>query len=475
MEAAALAVHIGLASGVTAHVVLTKDDVRGAIGWAGLAWLTPVIGAALYAMFGINRIRRQAGRIRRGRLIPWMASTGSIPLLLKDAPFPNEVAPSTRSLATLVGVATGSPLLGGNAVDLLVDGDEAYPAMLEAIEGATRSVALMTYIFDRGQVADWFVEALARAVQRGVEVRVLVDGVGARYSRPPILRTLRARGIRTGSFLPPFLPWVQPYINLRNHRKLLVVDGEVGFCGGLNIRDGCLLALKAPGPTRDLHFRFRGPVAEQLMSAVAFDWKFATGEELSGPAWFPEVDSTGHVLARGIRDGPDEDFETLLVTFLGALAQATRSIRIATPYFLPDAPLIDALRVAAMRGVQVDLLIPAHGNLRLVQWAATAQLRQVLRWGCRVHLSPPPFDHSKLLLVDDEWSLVGSANWDPRSLRLNFEYGVECYSRELAATLGALFDARMAAARPFTLGDLERRSPLVKLRDGVAWLAQPYL
>lgn len=475
IEAGATVVHVSLATAVTAHVVLTKEDVRGAIGWAGLAWLTPVVGAVLYAMFGINRIRRQAGRMRRGRFLPWTASTGSIPLLLKDSPLPDEVAPSIRSLAMLVGAATGSPLLAGNTVDLLVDGDEAYPAMLEAIEAATRSVALMTYIFDRGQVADRFVDALARAVERGVEVRVLVDGVGVRYSRPPILRTLRARGIKTASFLPPFLPVVQPYLNLRNHRKLLVVDGEVGFCGGLNIRDGCLLALHAPGPTRDLHFRFRGPVTGQLNGAFAFDWKFATGEELTGPAWFPEVDPQGKILARGIRDGPDEDFETLLVTFLGALAQATRSIRIATPYFLPDPPLIDALRVAAMRGVQVDLLLPAHGNLRLVQWAATAQLRQVLRWGCRVYLSPLPFDHSKLLLVDDEWSLVGSANWDPRSLRLNFEYAVECYSRELASTLARLFDARIAAARPFTLADLERRSPLVKLRDGVAWLAQPYL
>jgi cardiolipin synthase A/B len=475
IQAGAVALHVTLATAVTAHVVLTKEDVRSAIGWAGLAWLTPVVGAVLYALFGINRIRRQAGRMRRGRLLPWTASTGSIPLLLKDSPLPEGVSSSARALATLVGAATGEPLLGGNAVDLLVDGDEAYPAMLEAIDGATQSVALMTYIFDRGQVADQFVDALARAVQRGVEVRVLVDGVGARYSRPPIMRTLRARGIAAASFLPPFLRWVQPYINLRNHRKLLVVDGQAGFCGGLNIRDGCLLALHAPGPTRDLHFRFRGPVVGQLMAAVAFDWAFATGEQLTGSAWFPELEPMGEVLARGIRDGPDEDFETLLVTFLGAVSQATRSVRIATPYFLPDAPLIDGLRVAALRGVQVDLLLPAKGNLRLVQWAATAQLRQILRWGCRVHLSPPPFDHSKLFLIDGEWSLVGSANWDPRSLRLNFEYGVECYSPGLAATLSALFDARIAAGRPVTMADLERRSPLVKLRDGIAWLAQPYL
>jgi cardiolipin synthase len=469
------ALHLLLASAVTAHVVLTKEDVRGAIGWAGLAWFAPVVGAVLYLLFGINRIRRQASRMRRRRWFPLMATTGSMPIHRLDAPLPESLSPASRSLATLVGAATGAPLLAGNSVDLLVDGDEAYPAMLAAIEGATSSVALMTYIFDRGEVADRFADALAGAIARGVAVRVLIDGVGVRYSHPPIIRTLEARGIRAATFLPPFLPLPQPYINLRNHRKLMVVDGTIGFCGGLNIRDGCLLSLSAPDPTRDLHFRITGPIAAQLMGTFAFDWAFATSEQLTGPTWFPALESRGATLARGIRDGPDEDFETLLVALLGAISQANRTIRIATPYFLPDTPLVEALRVASLRGVRVDILLPEQGNLRLVQWATRGMISQVLRWGCRVHLTPPPFDHSKLFLVDDEWSLIGSANWDPRSLRLNFEFGVECYSAELSATLTALFDRRIAAARELTLEQLQRRSSAEKLRDGIAWLAQPYL
>ncbi len=469
---AVAAAHVLLAAGVTAHVVLTKQDPRAAIGWAGLAWSAPVLGVVLYVSFGINRIRRRAGRMRRGR------GRAREPEGLRAAGEPNDAratAPAPQALAALVGAVTRMPLTARNAVQPLRDGDEAYPAMLAAIDAATRSVALATYIFDRGDVATQFIDALARAVQRGVLVRVLIDAVGARYSHPPTWRAIQARGIPVARFLPSAIPVFNPYINLRNHRKLLVTDGRVGFCGGLNIRDGCLLALRAPEPTQDLHFRITGPVVRHLMAALAFDWAFATGESLDGEVWFPALDPAGDVFARGIADGPDEDFETLLFTLLGALSQATESIRIVTPYFLPDPPIVDALRVACLRGVAIEIVLPEKGNLRAVHWAATAQLAQVVRGGCRVFRSRPPFDHSKLLVIDGRWSLIGSANWDPRSLRLNFEYGVECYSTELARRLNELIDTKRVGARLVTLAELEGRSLPVRLRDGLAWLAQPYL
>ena len=469
------AVHLVLALTVSAHIVLTKPDVRAAIGWVGLVWLAPVVGSALYAMFGINRIRREAGRMRRGRVIFWTEPPVPFVLAPYEVALPDGMAPAMRPLATLVGAVTKAALTDGNAVDMLVDGDEAYPAMVSAIEGATHSVALATYIFDHGQVADKFIDVLERAVQRGVRVRVLIDGVGARYSHPPIARTLRRRGITVALFLPPTMPWRHPYFNLRNHRKLMVVDGKVGFCGGLNIRDGCALALNTAEQIKDTHFRVCGPVVGQMMRALAFDWTFTTKEKLAGPAWFPAIEPAGSAFARGIPDGPDEDYETLLVTILGALSQATRSVHIVTPYFLPDPSLIDALRVAALRGVQVEILLPSRGNLRFVEWAAAAQLSQIVRWGCRVHLSAPPFDHSKLFLVDGVWCLIGSANWDPRSLRLNFEYAVECYSPELVSRIAKSVDARIAGARLVTVADLDGRSLPVKLRDGVFRLAQPYL
>jgi cardiolipin synthase len=286
---------------------------------------------------------------------------------------------------------------------------------------------------------------------------------------------LRQHDVRVAAFLPPRIPLVQPYSQLRNHRKLLIVDGRIGFCGGLNIRDGCLLALQLPSATQDVHFRMRGPVIQQLAQAFAFDWAFTTRERLEGDRWCSEAEAAGDVVARGLPEGPDEDFETLMLVLLGALSEARHSIRLATPYFLPDLPLVDALRIAALRGVRVDIVLPQRGNLRMVEWAAMAQLGQVLKWGCQVYFSRPPFDHSKILVVDGSWSLVGSANWDPRSLRLNFEYNVECYSAELGAQLEALLDAKIANGRRVTLTELEGRPLPVRLRDGIARLAQPYL
>jgi len=200
-----------------------------------------------------------------------------------------------------------------------------------------------------------------------------------------------------------------------------------------------------------------------------------TGEFLRGKSWFPKLQRIGPVLARGVPDGPDEDYEKLRWTLLGALSIARDSVRIVTPYFLPDPPLVSALNLAAMRGVQVEIILPSRSNLPFVQWASRAMWWQVLTHGCRIWLTPPPFDHSKLVLVDGCWVLLGSANWDPRSLRLNFEYNVECYDADLAHRLESLVQMKRKSARPVTLEEVDSRRVPARLRDGIARLLTPYL
>jgi len=455
---AAVLVAGGLAAG---HAIVYKRDPRSAVLWLLAILLLPALGPVLYALFGVNRVQRRALRMRRYR------QRARTALESNEKPQGTALA----SLARLVGEVSRRPLLPGNTIDPLLDGAETYPAMLEAIDGAHASIALCSYIFHGNGIGERFVEALARAARRGVAVRVLIDDVSHRFSWSSAATRLRRADVPVAIFNPPLVPARLHAVHLRNHRKILVVDGLTGFTGGMNIDR----RYWGEGASRDLHFRLRGPVVAQLMEVFAEDWHFTSDEVLQGDLWFPKIFAHGNSLARGIDAGPDETFERLRWTILGAMNAARRSVRICTPYFVPDAGLISGLNAAALRGVEVDILLPQETDLPHVAWAATHQLWQVLERGCRVWTRPGPFDHSKLMLVDAEWSLFGSVNWDARSLRLNFELNVEAYCRELGGRLERLFLGRRAESRPVTLKDVDARPLPIKLRDGIARMFAPLL
>jgi len=503
------------ASLASCHALLNKRDSRAATLWIGIVWLMPVLGAILYLVFGVNRIRRRA------------LTLGVHDTILRPVPEnlgepQHDGAEHLKMLARVVGRVVERPLTPGNKIQPLVNGDEAFPAMLAAVESAKQSISLVSYIFDNDPSGKQFVAALERAVQRGVAVRVLVDAAGTRYSWPPITWQLRHAKIPYARFLPSSLlqPWRVATINLRNHRKVLVVDGRVAFTGGMNIRHGNVLGahalsslkgregrgeealvsknqipspqpasrlggarepavLSSPGSPKDfvqdLHFRVEGPVVTRLQEAFANDWAFTTDEILDSELWFPELNETGKVVARVITDGPDADYDKLRWTLLAALAEAQTSIQILTPYFIPDNALLTALNLAALRGVRVDIILPAISNLPFVHWASRSLWWQVLERGCHIWLTPPPFDHSKLMIVDGHWVFLGSANWDARSLRLNFEMNVECYGREFAGEMEWIIQKKIHGAHEVTLAEVDARSVFGKLRDAIARLFSPYL
>ena len=468
--------HIGGATSVTLHAVLKQREVRSAIGWIGLAWLAPVVGPLLYLCLGINRIRRIG--ISLGLQESWkMPQEGFLPTS-EEVALRDEVLaefPALIGLTNLGSRITGRPVLLGNSVEPLINGDTAYPAMLEAIEGARESIALLSYIFDSDRAGEKFFGALCRAMGRGVQVRVLIDGVGARYSKPSMIGRLRQAGIPVAGFLESRRPRFLRYANLRNHRKILVVDGRTGFTGGTNIREGHWFSMKPGFPVACVHFRIEGPVVADLQRVFAVDWAFTTGESLTGEIWFPKYERAGHVAARGISEGPDEDLDKIAEAIMGALAVAKSRVFIATPYFLPDDALQRALVVTAMRGVEIDIVLPARNNIRIMDWAVMALLEPLIGNGCRVHRSPEPFDHTKLMVVDGVWSLIGSSNWDARSLRLNFEFNVECYSPDLAGSLEKIVGEKISRAHEMTLEEVRNRPLPQKIRDGVARLGLPYL
>ncbi len=456
---------------VSCHAVLTKRDSRSALTWVALAWLAPIFGVVLYLLFGINRLNRRVSALGRSRE-DWeddihACSRSSLLELLDDRDR------HLASLAEAMNRISVRPLVTGNRVRYLVDGEQAYPAMLEAIRQARSSVTLATYIFGNDVVGREFADALEAAVRRGVEVRVLIDNAGERYSWPSMVGNLQRRGVPVARFSPSFQARFFG-LNLRNHRKLLVVDGRTGFTGGMNIRRHHLMD-SGWRATRDVHFRFEGPLVRQLQEVFYEDWYFAADERLDGERWFPPLQPVGSVVARGVRGGPDENMLKHQLALLAGIASASRSLRIMTPYFLPDGTLMSALITANLRGVKVDVLLPSRNNLPFVHWAMLAQIRPLLDYDVGIWLTPPPFDHSKLFVVDDAWTFLGSTNWDPRSLRLNFEYNVECYDRPLATELAELIDNRIAAARRLSLRDIDGRSLPLRLRDGMARLLMPYL
>jgi cardiolipin synthase len=464
------AVHVVAATIVTLHVLRRDLQVRSAVGWIGIVWLSPLVGSAAYYLLGINRVSRRAVR-RRRRRGPGEPRPGAA----RDAAAEAACA-HLWPLALLIERVTGEPLVPGNSVEPLENGDGTYPPMLAAIDGAAKSVALSTYIFRADSVGRSFVEALARARTRGVEVRVLLDGFGSGYFRSPGRRALARAGVPVARFFHTWVLWRMPYLNMRLHKKLLIVDGAVGFVGGINIGAENAHAARAPGgPIRDLHCRIEGPVVRQLFASFAEDWRFETGEALKDEAWCAPAAAAGAVWARGISSGPDEDLMRLETIITGAVGAARRRIRIVTPYFLPDQTLLTALSLAALRGVAVEIVLPSRSNHRFMDWAAWAQHGFLLESGCQIHLAKPPFDHTKLMTVDGAWTLFGSANWDARSLRLNFEYNVGAFDPALATRMDALIDAKIAGGRPLTARMIGGRSLPVKIRDALARLFLPYL
>ena len=465
----------GLAGTLAAvHAAMTKQDVRAAVAWVGVALFSPIFGAALYLVAGINRVRKQ--RITQPR-----AGTIYSEDLIQRVSIEDVTESSGTQFATLKLLGdqvSHFQVLNFNEIQILRGGDEAYPAMLSAIRAATHSIALQSYIFDHDVLGVEFAQALIQAQARGVQVRVLIDAVGAKYSRPQIIHLLIKGGVRTALFMRPLFGLRLAYANLRSHRKLLVIDGVHGFTGGMNIRAEFLTAVAQARVPQDTHFQLKGPIVHQLMINFAHDWQFTTQEALRGPEWFaPVLDplvETG-VPMRCVPSGPDGTLGSTHSMLLGALSVAQFHVRIQSPYFLPDLVLISALATAARRGVIVDIVVPGANNLKLVNAAMMGQIDQVILAGCRVWRAQGNFDHSKLCTVDGGWSYVGSSNLDPRSLRLNFELDLEVYDRNFADRLEVQIDAIIARAERISIRAMRRQPFWKRLRNKVVWLASPYL
>ena len=460
-----LVMHLGPATYSVYHILLYKRDTHSALGWIMACMFIPFGGPLAYFLFGINRVRTRARNLNR-RLFKIGYEVGLAKLIPTGL-----VEKGIRAIGYHI---TGAELSLGNTVNIFHNGDEAYPAMLESIKHAKNRILLTTYILKTDKIGKAFIDALSEAVHRGVDVRVLVDGIGEFYSWPKPSALLVKNNVSVAKFMPPSLFPPSIYINMRNHRKLLIIDNDVAFAGGMNISDGNTSLANKPRKITDCHFSFRGLFVNDLSKIFHEDWLLATGEQLSSKIT-TSASNDGDTPCRVIPDGPGDEMDFLSLTIQAVIATASESIEIMTPYFVPSRELISSLQSAALRGVSVRIVLPAKNNLFYIHWANRNILSELLQLKIEIFYQVAPFCHSKLLCIDDEYCLVGSANLDPRSLRLNYEVGIEIFSKEMNLIIRSHFADAISKSTRLNRMELENRSIPIRLRDSLVSLLSPYL
>jgi cardiolipin synthase A/B len=366
------------------------------------------------------------------------------------------------------GALLGSPLVHGNLVTELVNGHRIFPAMLEAIAQARRSICFETFIYWRGEMGRRFADALAQRAQAGIRVHVLLDYAGTLPMDTSLIDHMRSAGCQVVRYHPPTLlhPW---RMNNRTHRKLLVVDGRIGFTGGVGIGDEWTGNAEDPRHWRDSHFQVEGPVVAQLQAAFLTNWTKAKGRIEHSEAYFPELPPVGPHLAQLFHSSPDEGSEKMRLMYLMSIAAARRTILLEQSYFVPDRLTRHALARAARRGVRVEIILPGpHIDVRVVRRASRACLGPLLKAGVRFYEYQPTNLHCKVMIVDGGWVSVGSANFDNRSFGLNDEANLNIYDREFAAQLERTFAEDLARSKPLTLRDWRRRPLRERILEAAA-------
>jgi cardiolipin synthase len=463
-----------IALSVVPLVLVRRKEPSSTIAWILALLFVPPLGVALFLLFGRDRVRwparrkREADALVRARVAAH--APPSEPALL--------AAPAANLELSLFRVGahlTHGHASAGNAVQPLLGGDETYAALGAAIDAAQRHVHAEYYLIRNDATGAWFQERLLAAARRGVEVRLLCDGFGCFPLPSSYTRALRAAGARVGTFLPMRSVLLQP-VNLRNHRKIVVVDGITAFTGGLNIGDEYRGVMPGVGQWRDLHMRVEGPAALDLQRVFFQDWAFATGEAMSADGYFPQdVRPAGDATIAVVPSGPDTRNEAIERIFFGAIAGARERVWMTTPYFVPDQAIMVAMELAAMRGVDVKIILPSRSNHRVTFHAGRSFYEPLLEAGVKVYEFEPGIVHAKTMVVDGSIALVGSANMDLRSFRLNFEVHALIGDSAVAASLERFFASDLAQSRLVSLADWRSRPARVRVYEGAARLVSPLL
>lgn len=435
-------------------LLVKKRQPVSSVAWMLAIVFIPIGGAVLFLLFGVNRVeRRKASRLRSSEQLAEQRSTPIVGLRPPSA----EDRLETLRLMRLAQRLTDSWPTEGNDIELLTDTNRTLGLIEQALLNARESIHLEYYIWQPDRTGTRLRDLLIRKAHEGVRVRFLYDGFGSFWLTRRFLKPMCEAGIQIATFLPGQTFRERWSLNLRNHRKIVVVDGRVAFTGGMNIGDEYIGRSSATGFWRDAHLRLIGPEVRRQQSVFAEDWYFATGEVLPDAEPSGSLESSGRVIAQTVNGGPEEETSHFQALILAAINEAHDRVLLVTSYFAPPAAIISALENAAFRGVRVRLLLSGRGNHLWTLLAGRGVYDSLLHAGVEIAEYQRGLLHSKTLTIDGHWSLVGSANVDCRSLFLNFESGVILYDEPLAEQLEQQFERDLADAIPIKPAVWERR------------------
>jgi cardiolipin synthase len=456
-------------------VVLRRKEPSSTIAWILTLIFVPVVGAVLFLLFGRDRVRWPARRKRQADAMVRNILRERTQAVRDPSFADGQLTELEKQIFQVGSLLTGAGASVGNRIEVLTHGNDVYDALGAAIDGAEHHVNAEFYLIRNDQTGAWFRDKLVRAAERGVSVRLLCDAYGCLAIGSAWRRPLRRAGAKVGIFLPMRSLFLQP-VNLRNHRKIVVVDGKMAFSGGVNIGDEYRGRMPGIGVWRDTHFRMEGPAALALQRVFFQDWFFATGEGVDPTPFFPaNASPPGDATVAIVPSGPDTRTEAIHRLFFAAIAGARERVYITTPYFVPDAPMVVALQVAAMRGVDVKLILPSRSNHRVTFHAGRSFYAELLEAGVHIYEYQPGMIHAKTMVVDGRIVFLGSANMDMRSFRLNFEVHALIHDAPTASELEECFSEDLAKTVAVDLARWRTRRRRDRIAEGAGRFVSPLL
>lgn len=474
-------INYGMAIIIVVLMIYRRRDPVKTMSWTLVLLLIPFLGIALYIFFGQN-FRKEKIFNRKSvqtiKVVDDMSKRQVIRILKNQVLYDDPELTDYKNIIALILNNSQSPISGNNDIDIYYNGTDMFDSFKRAILEAKQHIHIQFYILSPDKIGNELKDLLIKKAQEGVAVRILYDDVGSWNLCHKYIKSLRKAGIEIYPFMKVVFPWLTSKANFRNHRKITVIDGKIGFVGGMNVADRYVNGNKQFKWWRDTHLKIVGDAVQSLQYQLLLDWYFVTKQLLideKNSSYFPDSESIGNTKVQIAASGPDSDWANIMQAYFAAISKAKKYIYITTPYFMPNESIITAIKVASLSGIDVRLMLSEKSDARVSQWCTMSYLSELLEAGVKVYLYRKGFNHSKTLVIDGYFTSVGSVNMDNRSFEHNFEVTAIIYDKDIARKMEDQFKKDINSSRHVNLQQWEERSTMSKLSEGFARLFSPLL